>query len=83
MQKYISKIRNYLETYKTGNLIAELQTAPSKISNLEGISMAIGDCASCPECVCADFLGEEFVTAVSMVATTPVLLACKVQFVCP
>jgi len=83
MQKYISKIKNYLETYKTGNLIAELQTVPSKISNLEGISMAIGDCVSCPECLCADFLGEEFVTAVSMVATTPLLLACKVQFACP
>jgi hypothetical protein len=83
--KINTKDRESLERYKSGletnAIIEELQLANSRISDNGVRYMAIGDCPSCPECLCADFLGKEFGTAAGIIASTPALLACKVASV--
>ena len=63
-------------------LIDELQLNRSRIPDLDITYWAIGNCSSCPECVCADFLGKEFAEAAGIVLMTPVLLAAKVAWAC-
>jgi len=86
MQMYITRKTNLERNYQIGldkTIIEEFKTASSKVADIEGMCMALGDCPSCPSCVCADFLGAEFTTSIGIAASTPALLACKVALVCP
>jgi hypothetical protein len=79
-QKEINLKADYHDRQKEA-ILTGLKTAPSRVANIEGICLAFGDCPSCPECLCADFLGPEWVTAAGLVATTPFLLATKLAMV--
>lgn len=86
MQNYSQKRTNLerdSQVYLSRNVIEYFKNAPSKIADIGGIGiLVLGNCPSCPSCVCADFLGEEFTTAIGMAVSTPALLACKAALVC-
>ena len=72
----IEQERNYESKLEYKTLINELQSDPSRILDSGITYWAVGDCSSCPECVCADFL-KGFGTAAGIAASTPVLLVAK------
>ena len=64
---------NYEIDNSNYSIIKELQLAPSRISELEGNVLLMGDCGSCPSCACISG-GLQFLAVIEAPATVPLLV---------
>jgi len=79
---------NSVEGYKTDlaskAVIEELQSASSRISDIEiPLYIAMGDCPSCPSCLCTKAKYLLPLAPGGIAATTPIMIACKAATFAP
>ena len=65
--------QNYKENAINYPIIKELQSAPSRVSELENKIYLMKDCGSCPSCACIN-QDVQFLAVIEAPATVPLLI---------